>query len=69
MGWRDSNQNAAKSERALTMLIQPLDRLDLKFTSEESQADKSPETKYVDIKQWTGKFLLIKWMKNDIFFV
>ena len=41
MTWQDSNQNAAKSERSWINLTQPLDRFDLKFPTEESQADRS----------------------------
>ena len=67
MTLQDSNQNAAKSERALTNLIQPLDRLVLKFTSEKSQTERSRGTKYIDIEYWTGKFLYVKRMQNDIF--
>ena len=67
MTWRDSNQIAAKSEKALTNLIQPPDRLNLKLTSEESQAERFQETKYIDVEYWMRKFLLIKQMKNDGF--
>ena len=48
MTWQDSNQIAAKSEKALINRIRPFDRLNLKFTSEESQAERSQETKYID---------------------
>ena len=44
MRWQDSKQNAAKSETAWTNLTQPLDKFDLKFSIEESQADRSRET-------------------------
>ena len=51
---------AAKSEKALINLIQSFDRWNLKFTSEESQAERSQETKYIDGEYWTRKFLLRK---------
>ena len=48
-------------------LLQPLEILDSKFTSEEWQALRSRETKYIDIEYCKRKFLFTKRMNNDIF--